>query len=131
MSYSLRRQPTAAHYEAALVAAGSELSAEDIGLLRAQAADGAGWTAADIGAHYGSDSYRTGNLRYGRLGRILEKHLGGDVAPVSETKGRSHFWAVLATGQTNVDGLWEWTMRDELRSAVKRLFIPPEALLID
>lgn len=109
----------------ALSALEDDLTDTDIAILRAQRrAPGRAVTARSVAAAIGSESYRTGNLRYGSLAKKIGQAIPGYVPHLRST-GAPQWWAVLSTmTEKDTRGEWEWKMRPELAAALDRLWAP-------
>lgn len=111
--------PSGEQFFRALSAVEDDLTETDLAILRAQRrAPGKAMTARSCAAAIGSDSYRTGNLRYGAVAKRIGQAIPGYV-PHVRSNGTPQWWAVLST-MTEKDprGEWEWKMRPSLVAAL-------------
>ncbi len=107
-----------AAYLEALRSLESELSPSDWDILWTQhSAPDQTMTATECARVVGSDSYRTGNLRYGKLGRRFAAVMPQIDLP-RRARGAPKFWVAISTGARSASGEFEWTLQEGLSDAL-------------
>jgi hypothetical protein len=106
------------------VIARAELTESNIALIHAfRAFPDQKATAARLAAELGFEGFGGSNLAIGALGKRLAEAralVDPDYAPATRTDGSPKWWHVLATGEVENDGLFWWTLRTDLDTALRR-----------
>lgn len=80
-------------------------------------------TAAMLAEQLGFEGFGAANLAIGALGKRLaagRAALEADYEPAKRSDGSPMWWHVVATGEIGDDGLFWWTLRDDLDAALRR-----------
>lgn len=80
-------------------------------------------TAGMLADQLGFEGFGAANLAIGALGKRLaagRADLDADYEPAKRSDGSPRWWHVVATGEIGDDGLFWWTLRDDLDDALRR-----------